>query len=81
MMMTPAIHPAPPLPRSVIEGLPPIRRLRKLRNMSQAELAHEAGIDPAHLDLIERQSDVAAASRADMEAIAAALGVTVADLR
>jgi transcriptional regulator with XRE-family HTH domain len=58
----------------------PIQALRLQRGMSLNELAAATRLDPAHLELIERQSHFATPNRAEMEAIAAALKVTVEEL-
>jgi transcriptional regulator with XRE-family HTH domain len=55
-----------------------IRRLREQRNMTQEGLAHEAGSTAATISAIER--GVSNPSWGTVEAIAAALGVSIADV-
>ncbi|MEI9901548.1 MAG: helix-turn-helix transcriptional regulator [Hyphomicrobium sp.] len=58
----------------------PIRSLREQRGISLNELAAAVQMDPAHVELIERQSPSAAPTRAELERIAAALQCSVDDL-
>jgi DNA-binding Xre family transcriptional regulator len=60
---------------------PPIRRLRQIKGLSLNELAASIRMDPAHLDLIERQSPFATPTLGELEAIAAVLSCTVEDIR
>jgi transcriptional regulator with XRE-family HTH domain len=66
---------------SPIPDLPPITTARLRLQMSAGDLARAAQIDPAHLDLIERQSDFAAPTLAELERIALVLAVTVDEIR
>jgi hypothetical protein len=58
----------------------PIHELRRKRGLSISALARLVRMDPAHLELIEQNSNFAAPSRAELEDIAAALGASVHEL-
>jgi transcriptional regulator with XRE-family HTH domain len=58
----------------------PIRRLREQHGLSLNELATAVQMDPAHVELIERQSPSASPTRAELERIAAVLQCRVDDL-
>jgi DNA-binding Xre family transcriptional regulator len=60
---------------------PPICALRKARGLTLNQLAAAIAMDPAHLDLIERQSQFAAPTRQELEAIARALSCSVDEIR
>ena len=66
---------------SPVPDLPPITAARLRLGMSPANLARAAQIDPAHLDLIERRSDLAAPTLAELERIAGILELTVDEIR
>jgi transcriptional regulator with XRE-family HTH domain len=59
----------------------PIRGLRRARGLSHNQLAAMVGMDPAHLDLIERQSPLAAPTLQELQALARVLSCRVEDLR
>jgi DNA-binding Xre family transcriptional regulator len=59
----------------------PIHRLRRVGGLSHNQLAAMIGMDPAHLDLIERQSPLATPTLQELEAIARVLACRVEDLR
>ena len=59
----------------------PIRALRISRGLSLNELSAQTGIDPAHLELIERDSASAAPTIAELQKVADALGCTIEDIR
>jgi transcriptional regulator with XRE-family HTH domain len=67
----PSADPRPPLAKAV-------RELRTEREMTQEALAHDAGITVGHLSKIER--GLANPGWGTVEAIAKALGVTIADV-
>jgi transcriptional regulator with XRE-family HTH domain len=69
--MAPSEQPQPALGRAV-------RQLRSDRGMSQEALAHEAGVTSGTLSLIER--GLSNPTWGTVKGIAAALGVTIADL-
>lgn len=69
--MAPSEQPQPALGRAV-------RQLRGDRGMSQEALAHEAGVTSGTLSLIER--GLSNPTWGTAKGIAAALGVTIADL-
>ena len=70
-----------PRQSSPIPDLQPITTARLRLRMSAGDLAHAAQIDPAHLDLIERRSDLASPTLAELERIAGALAVSVDEIR
>ena len=70
-----------PRQSSPIPDLPPITTARLRLRMSAGDLAHAAQIDPAHLDLNERRSDLASPTLAELERIAGALAVSVDEIR
>ena len=59
----------------------PIRHLRERRNLTLNELAAAVQMDPAHLELIERQSPSAAPSGEELKRIADVLQCSVEDLK
>jgi transcriptional regulator with XRE-family HTH domain len=59
----------------------PICRLRQAKGFTLNELAASIRMDPAHLDLIERQSPFATPTLGELEAIAAVLSCAVDDIR
>jgi len=59
----------------------PIHRLRTAQGLTHNELAAMVRMDPAHLDLIERQSPLATPTLKELEAIARVLSCRVEDLR
>jgi DNA-binding Xre family transcriptional regulator len=59
----------------------PVRGLRRARGLSHNQLAAMVGMDPAHLDLIERQSPFATPTLEELKAIAIVLSCRVEDLR
>lgn len=63
------------------DGTSPVKAVRRFRRMKFRGLAHAARMDPAHLDLIESRSMLAAPSRAELDAIASALDVPSDALR
>jgi DNA-binding Xre family transcriptional regulator len=70
-----------PAPRVDAVQETPIRGLRRARGLSHNQLAAMIGMDPAHLDLIERQSPLATPTLQELEAIARILSCRVEDLR
>ena len=58
----------------------PIRHLRVSRGLSLNELATAVQMDPAHLELIERQSSSACPTHEELARIANALKCSVEDL-
>jgi|HubBroStandDraft_6_1064221.scaffolds.fasta_scaffold3281755_1 transcriptional regulator with XRE-family HTH domain len=70
-----------PPPSSPIPDLPPITVARLRLRMSAGDLARAAQIDPAHLDLIERRSDLATPTLDELERIAGILELTVDEIR